>query len=100
MDYRVSLTAAARRDIREIVRFISLDSPQRGAQFGGRLIACAGSLSQFPRRGRIVPEFERPTIREIIFHSYRVIYHLDDLSGNVTVLRFWHAARGTPKVEL
>ena len=100
MDYRVSLTAAARRDVREIVRFISLDSPQSGARFGRRLIACAGSLGQFPQRGRIVPEFERPAIREIIFHSYRVIYHVDDPNGVVTVLRFWHAARGTPKIGL
>jgi mRNA-degrading endonuclease RelE of RelBE toxin-antitoxin system len=30
----------------------------------------------------------------------RVIYHIDDLNRRVTVLRFWHAARGTPKVDL
>jgi plasmid stabilization system protein ParE len=57
-------------------------------------------LGPFPQRGRIVPEFEDPAIREILFHSYRVIYHLDDPGASITVLRFWHAARGNPKIDL
>lgn len=99
MDYRVSLAAAARRDLREIVRFISSNSPQRGAQFGRRLVACAGRLGQFPQRGRVVPELGDPAIREVIFHSYRLIYQIDDQEHHVVILRFWHAARGAPKVD-
>jgi plasmid stabilization system protein ParE len=100
MDYRVSVTATARWDVREIARFISPDSPQRGARFGLRLIACAGGLAHFPQRGRIVPEFEDPAIRGFVFRSYRVIYHLDDRRGIGTILRFWHGARGTPNIDL
>jgi len=100
MDYRVSLAATARRDLREIVRFISSDSPQRGARFGSRLLACVGRLAQFPQRGRVVPELDESSIREIIFQSYRLIYRVDNPGRTVIVLRFWHAARGTPRIDL
>jgi plasmid stabilization system protein ParE len=77
MDYRANLTATARRDLREIIRFISRDSPQRGAHFGGRMIAAVERLGGFPELGRVVPEIINSSIREIIFRSYRVIYQVD-----------------------
>ena len=35
-----------------------------------------GSLSRFPRRGRVVPELNRPDIRELLYERYRVIYRV------------------------
>jgi plasmid stabilization system protein ParE len=48
--------------------------------------------------GRLVPELADPLIREIIVRSYRVVYRLDDSRHLVEVIRFWHAARGTPEI--
>lgn len=35
-------------------------------------------LSQFPRAGRKVPEFDDEETREIIIYSYRIIYRLQE----------------------
>lgn len=34
MGYQVALSPSARRDLRDIVRYISLDSPERAVAFG------------------------------------------------------------------
>jgi addiction module RelE/StbE family toxin len=96
MDYQVALSPSARRDLRDIVRYISLDSPERAVHFGQFLVSSTKRLAEFPELGRIVPEFNHPSIREIIVRSYRVIYRIDRVDCRVDVARFWHGARGTP----
>ncbi len=98
MGYQLALTPLARRDPRAIVRYISLDSPERAVTFGQYLINSTKRLADFPELGRTVPEFDKPPIREIVVRSYRVIYRVDHASRLVDVIRFWHGARGTPDV--
>jgi toxin ParE1/3/4 len=99
MDYQVALTPSARRDLRAIVRYISLDSPERGMAFGQFLISSTKRLADFPEMGRTVPELNDPSMREVIARSYRIIYRVDHDGCRVDVLRFWHGARGTPRIE-
>lgn len=99
MDYQVVLSPSARADIRDIVRYISFDAPDRALQFGLFLISRTRLLAQCPELGRIVPEFEDSLIREIVVRSYRVVYRLDDSRQLVQVIRFWHAARGIPEIN-
>lgn len=99
MDYRVVLSPSARADLRDIVRYISFDAPDRALQFGLFLISRTRLLAQSPELGRIVPEFEDALIREIVVRSYRVVYRLDNPRHLVEVIRFWHAARGTPELD-
>ena len=99
MDYRVVLSPSARADLRDIVRYISFDAPERALQFGLFLISRTQLLAQSPELGRVVPEFEDPFIREIVVRSYRVVYRLNDSRRLVEVIRFWHAARGTPEIK-
>jgi toxin ParE1/3/4 len=63
------------------------------------LISRTRLLARSPELGRIVPEFEEPSIREIIVGSYRVVYRLNHSRLLVEVVRFWHAARGTPDIN-
>jgi len=44
----------------------------------------------------MVPEFDIPTLREIIVRAYRIVYRVDHESKLIEVARVWHAARGTP----
>jgi toxin ParE1/3/4 len=97
MGYQVALSPSARRDLRDIVRYISLDSPARAVAFGQLLTGSAKRLAESPRMGRVVPELGDPSIREIFVRSYRVVYRVEDASRCVDVLRFWHRARGTPQ---
>lgn len=77
MDYQVVLSRSARADIRTIVRYISLDAPDQAMQFGRLLISHTKNLARFPELGRVVPEFDDDSIREIIFRSYRIVYRVN-----------------------
>ena len=98
MDYQVILSTSSRKDLQDIVRYISLDDPLTALQFGRFLIHHTKNLSQFPEQGRVVPEFDEDTIREIIVRNYRVIYRVNHDRKSIEVVRFWHAGRGRPIV--
>ena len=88
----------AERDLRSITLFIaSHSSAEIAERFGNLLIDRALTLATLPERGRVVPEFGDPEVREIIFKSYRIVYRLR--LRRVEVIRFWHAARGTPEID-
>ncbi len=99
MDYQVVLSPSARSDLRDIVRYISFDAPDRALEFGLFLISRTRLLARSPQLGRIVPEFDDAFIREIVVRAYRVVYRVDDSRRLVEVIRFWHAARGTPDIN-
>ncbi len=98
MDCQVVLTPQAIADLREIVEFIALQNPERARSFGNELIDSALSLKTFPERGRIVAEINEPSVREIIHAPFRIIYEYFPNGPAVYVLRFWHGARGKPRV--
>lgn len=98
MDYRVKLSRSARNDIKGIVRYISIDDSTQALRFGRFLIQHTKSLGQFPERGRVVPEFDDETVREVMVRAYRIIYRLNHSERVVEVIRFWHAARGIPNI--
>jgi plasmid stabilization system protein ParE len=100
MDYRIILAASARTDLRDIVRYISLDNPDAALRFGRFLISKTKLLAQSPEVGRMVPEFEDPLIREMIVRSYRVVYRVNHSQHLVEVIRFWHAARDVPEIDV
>lgn len=92
MDFKVILSPRAIRDLREIVRYIAWDNPRAAEKFGSLLIARARSLGTLPERGRVVPEFGNPAIRELIFKSYRIVYRIRREPRVVEISRFWHGA--------
>jgi plasmid stabilization system protein ParE len=98
MGLPVILTPQSQDDLGIIVRRIAADNPERARAFGNELIDHALSIGSMPERGRIVPELREPSVREIIHGSYRIIYEVLAEPRAVFVLRFWHAARGTPDV--
>jgi plasmid stabilization system protein ParE len=40
-------------------------------------------LLDFPRLGRVVPEFEQENVRELIVYRYRVIYEIEGEAINI-----------------
>jgi toxin ParE1/3/4 len=99
MGYSVALSPSARRDRRDIVRYISLDSPERALTFGNFLVSQLRRLVEFPELGRVVPEFDDTSLREIVVRNYRVIYRLDRSLKREDVVRFRHGARGNPEIS-
>jgi plasmid stabilization system protein ParE len=98
MGFKVILTPQSIGDLESIVTFIAKNNPERARTFGYELIDHALSLASFPERGRVVPEIGDPAVREIIHGPYRIIYEIFSDAPAVYVLRFWHAARGTPEI--
>lgn len=98
MAYKLIWSPASRDDLRDIVTFISRDSPSRAETFAYRLISETDKLQDFSELGRVVPEYQVLTIREIIVRSYRIVYRVDHDRKLVEIARVWHAARGTPEL--
>lgn len=87
----VRWTVGARGDLRDIVAYVSQDSAVYAAALAGRIVAAVERLRRFPSRGRIVPEYEDPTIRELIVGNYRVVYRFQRL--RVGIVAIVHASR-------
>jgi plasmid stabilization system protein ParE len=86
------------KDLREISEYIALDDPESAYRLRRQLIEQVKTLKDFPQLGRIVPEFKITAIRELIRNPYRIIYLLKEEGRVIEILRFWHAARGRPKI--
>lgn len=72
----VRWTVGARDDLREIVEYISHDSPTYAVATAGRMLDAVEQLRRHPRLGRVVPEYEDQRIRELVVGSYRIVYHV------------------------
>ena len=76
----------------EAIEYISKDSPSYAASLAVQADEAATSLLQFPLRGRVVPEYRDPTVREIpVGKTYRLIYKPGP--EKVYVVAFVHGAR-------
>jgi len=71
----------------EVAKYISLDNPVTAQRWVNKVFAQVEKLSEFPGRGRMVPEVGDKTIREIISGNYRIIYRLKDQEISILTLR-------------
>ena len=88
---QVRWTLQAIDDLDAICLFIARDTPQVAAVFADRAFHATDRLVDPPRMGRIVPELEIETIREIILGNDRIIYRIQE--NKVQVATIDHGAR-------
>jgi toxin ParE1/3/4 len=69
-------TETARQDLQAIRRYIAADSPAVAKRWVSRLRERARKALHSPLAGRIVPEFFRDDIRELIEGNYRIVYQI------------------------
>jgi plasmid stabilization system protein ParE len=81
----------AAQDLEDACGFIARDAETAAQRFAERVIEATRQLAVFPRSGRIVPEFNRDDIREVIVQRYRVVYRL--VGDDVQLVTIQHAAR-------
>ncbi len=84
-------TRRAIEDVQSIQQFIAQDSPHYAQLVAQQLIASVERLPAFPQSGRVVPEINDPTIREVIHGHYRIVYRL--IHSEIHILTVHHAAR-------
>ena len=73
--------------IEEIVDHISSDRPVAAAEWAAGLFDLVGRLQSFPDRGRMVPELRQPSIRELIYGDYRVVYRIEGAKIGILTVR-------------
>ncbi len=78
-------------DLENIKNYIANDSEVYACEIVERIINAVEKLYCFPEMGRKVPEADNPSIREIIFLSYRIIYRVQE--DTVTIITILHGAR-------
>ena len=81
--YNVVWTKSAKKDLEEIIDYISLDSIEKAFKQLKKIKEKAKKLATFPEQGRIIPELSRQNIfkyRELIISPWRIMYKIE---GNI-----------------
>jgi len=91
---RVVWTLRAVQNVEAIRVYIGRSSPRYAALHAERLFEAVDRLRQHPESGRMVPELQRPEVREVIVGSYRIVYLVG--TGVVHILTVFHGARLFP----
>ena len=84
-------TDFAVEDLHSIHDYISKDSKYYADRYIDKLINRVEQLQTHPKSGRVVPEFELDTLRELIEGNYRIVYQINKAS--ISIVRVHHAAR-------
>jgi len=77
MAYRLKWSEEALEDIESIASYIEKDSPMYAKSVVSKFFEKADLVKDFSELGRVVPELDDTTIREIFVYSYRLIYKID-----------------------
>ncbi|MGD1007773.1 MAG: type II toxin-antitoxin system RelE/ParE family toxin [Ignavibacteriaceae bacterium] len=64
--------------IDEFIEILSKHTKSIAEKIAGEISIRVERLSEFPEKGRMVPEFNANHIRELIYKGYRVIYIISD----------------------
>ena len=65
--------------------------PEVGERFIEEIISSVEELVIHPERGRMVPEFNTPQLRELIHPPFRVVYRR--YKEKISVVRVWRSER-------
>ena len=78
-------------DLKSIHDYISRDSKGYADKFIEKVYNRVDQLETFPESGRIVPEFDMETIRELIEGNYRIVCKINP--DHIGIVRIHHSAR-------
>jgi toxin ParE1/3/4 len=84
-------TETAWGDLEEVADYIAKDSSHYAAALVREARDAARTMAHLAERGRVVPEFNDPSIRELFVRNYRLIYQVAEQT--IYVVGFIHGAR-------
>ncbi|MCX5842308.1 MAG: type II toxin-antitoxin system RelE/ParE family toxin [Deltaproteobacteria bacterium] len=76
MAFKIKWSPRAASNLEEICNYIARDSEYYASLFAKKVNNIVKSIPQFPKSGRIVPEYDNENLRERIYESYRIVYRL------------------------
>jgi addiction module RelE/StbE family toxin len=87
-------TDSAIQDLNDIGDYISKDSQKYAEITVNHLFNAADILETYPYSGKVVPEFNKEYIRELIRGNYRLVYQIVG-ENRIDILTVHHCARLT-----
>jgi toxin ParE1/3/4 len=81
--YKVKWTKPARIDLREIKKFIGLDSPWYAVSVTSDIVRLCGDIGRHPNVFTICPEWNDEKTRHRVVHGYRIIF---DIKGSMVII--------------
>lgn len=88
----ISLAESAVQDLEAIREYYQeQEVPEVGDRFVKEIISSVEELNVHPDRGRVVPEFNSPQLRELILPPFRVVYRR--YKEKISVVRVWRSER-------
>ncbi len=80
----------ALKDLDNISEYIERDSEYYAKITVKKIYSAVNQLKTFPQMGRIVPEKQDPTLREILYRNYRIVYKYKD--NEIYILTIFHSS--------
>ena len=87
----VTWSIPAKNELKQIFDYIAKDTNHYADKVTFDIVEKSESLQDFPQIGRMVPEIDDPSIREVFIHFYRLIYKT--LPGEIEILALIHSKR-------
>lgn len=84
--------------VSEIAVYIAQNNPVAAENWIETLFHKVEELETFPESGRIVPETDNKTIRELLYGNYLIIYRLEE--KRVSILTIRHGKQILPVDEI
>jgi len=88
----IRLSESALADLENIRNwYADQDVPQIGIRFLTEILERIDRLRDHPQMGRIVPEFDQPSLRELIHPPFRIVYRTE--KSRLQIVRVWRSER-------
>jgi plasmid stabilization system protein ParE len=88
----VSFAASSVADLEAMLEWYGeQQTPEVGERLVGEIVGKIEALRDYPEMGRVVPEFGRDNLRELIHPPFRIVYRRD--VRKVRVIRVWRSER-------
>lgn len=84
--------------VAEIAEYIARDNPGAAEKWVHTIFQKVNELKSFPESGRMVPETNNKSIRELIYGNYRIIYRVE--ATRLSVLTVRHGKQVLPVDEI
>jgi toxin ParE1/3/4 len=81
----------AEEQVADAFAYIAAERPAAALKWFERVVAATESLSELPDQGRMVPEAQRQSVRELLVEPYRVVYFRGD--DRLLILTVQHERR-------
>lgn len=88
-------TKQAIRMVNEFVDYIAQDNYDTAEQWALELMSQTDKLADHPRIGRVIPEYNEKTLRELIVGNYRLAYRIKE--DGIYIETVWHVRQIPPK---